>query len=410
MEATTALNVEWIKVSDLHPNPANPRLNDAAVGPVADSIRRFGWQQPIVAKPDGEIIAGHTRFRAAQKLGEKRIPVLRFTGSDLDAVAFGIADNKTATFSDWDEPALAKLLAHLQAEDAIEGVGFTDDEIEALKRAARGESEDLEDGGCIEPIENPVVTEGDLWILGGHRILCGDSTLSASWDRLLAGAEPTLCVTDPPYGVNYDASWRAEQFGGKGVKAGKVLNDDQADWSSVWAHVPSDVIYCWHAGVMASTVQLSLGSAGFEVRSQIIWRKTHMPISRGHYHWRHEPCWYAVRKGSTAHWIGDRKQSTVWELGLDKIEGAHSTPKPVEAMGRPMRNHNAKEVCDPFLGSGTTLIAAEQLDRTCFALELNPAYVEAAILRWEKLTGEEARREDSATLKILGREADHALS
>ncbi|MCP3918179.1 MAG: ParB N-terminal domain-containing protein, partial [bacterium] len=202
------LAVEWVMLDALHPTPANPRVNAAAVDPVASSIRRFGWQAPIVAKPNGEIVAGHTRFKAAQKLGLDTVPAFRFTGSDIDAVAFGIADNKTASIASWDEPALAKLLAQLQVEDALDGVGFSEQEVALLLRAQEDEVD--EDDGSGEVPEHPVSKAGDLWLLGDHRLLCGDSTDAACMVRLLAGERPRLMVTDPPYGVEYDPSWRNE--------------------------------------------------------------------------------------------------------------------------------------------------------------------------------------------------------
>ena len=196
MESNT-LTVEWVALAELYPNPANPRLNDAAVDPVADSLRRFGWQQPIVAKPSGEIVAGHTRLLAARKLDMDEVPVLRFGGSDLDAVAYNIADNRTHEKAAWDEPALAKLLAQLAEEDALDGVGFTDEEIALLLRAQEEETA-LEDDGAGEPPEHPVTQLGDFWLLGEHRLLCGDSTDASCMERLLAGECPRLMVTDPP--------------------------------------------------------------------------------------------------------------------------------------------------------------------------------------------------------------------
>jgi DNA modification methylase len=180
-------------------------------------------------------------------------------------------------------------------------------------------------------------------------------------------------------------------------RVGPVPNDDQADWRDAWALCPSDIVYCWHAGLQSAVTQEALKAAGFEIRAQIIWSKPHFPISQGHYHWRHEPCWYAVRKGGSAHWRGDRKQTTVWEMTLDpNVRGGHSTQKPVEAMERPIRNHQVESVFDPFLGSGTTLIAAERTDTTLFAMEIDPRYVDAAIVRWEHYTGQSAHREEAS--------------
>jgi len=199
-------------------------------------------------------------------------------------------------------------------------------------------------------------------------------------------------VTDPPYGVEYDPTWR-DDAAAKGLitpanrRRGQVKNDGRVDWAEAWALFPGAVVYCWHAGRHASTVQASLESAGFEIRAQIIWAKDRMAISRGHYHWQHEPCWYAVRRGQSAEWIGDRSQTTLWKIGVldvgDTDTKAHGTQKPLECMARPIRNHKG-DVYDPFLGSGTTMVAAERERRICYGMEIDPAYV-AVIL--ERLTG-----------------------
>ena len=228
-----------------------------------------------------------------------------------------------------------------------------------------------------------------------HRIACGDATDADTVAKLLDGAKPALMVTDPPYGVEYDPGWRQRL----GVsmnreKMGKVLNDDRADWREAWALFPGDVAYVWHAGLFASTVQQSLEAVGFVCRSQIIWAKDRFALSRGDYHWQHEPCWYAVRKGSVGHWNGDRAQGTVWNIKAREDGGhGHGTQKPLECMRRPILNNSApgQAVYEPFSGSGTTLIAAESSGRTCYAIELNPAYVDVAVIRWQTITGKSAR-------------------
>ncbi len=392
---TTELAIEWVGIDDVHPNLANPRVNDAAVEPVAASLRRFGWQQPIVAKDDGEVVAGHTRLRAAKELGMKHVPVFRFRGSDIDAVAFGIADNKTATFAEWEEPALLKLLTQLQAEDSLDGVGFSDDDVAMLMRSQEPEVED--DGGPGDVPENPVSRLGDLWLLGEHRVLCGDSTDAGCMERLLVGACPRLMVTDPPYGVEYDPSWRNEAGVSRTERTGAVANDDRVDWTAAWELFPGAVAYVWHAGKFCREVAANLHTAGFDIRAQIIWSKSRFALSRGNYHWQHEPCWYAVRSREKAHWVGDRKQSTVWDIPVtdDGDQTRHGTQKPLECMARPMRNHDAPVVLDPFLGSGSTLVAAHKLGRRCLGMELDPGYVDVVIERWERASGETAVLETS---------------
>jgi DNA modification methylase len=234
--------------------------------------------------------------------------------------------------------------------------------------------------------------------------LCGDATASGDATRLLGGQPlPLIMVTDPPYGVDLEPEWREEAgLNPRTRQGGKVANDDRIDWSEAWALFPGAVAYVWHAGIHAAEVALGLQSCGFQIRSQIVWVKQHFAISRGAYHWRHEPCWYAVRRGQTGHWRGDRTQSTVWEVSnLNPFGGeraaeneatGHGTQKPVEIMRRPILNHiRPGEACyDPFLGSGSTLIAAESTGRICYAMEIDPKYVDVAVLRWQRFSGRDA--------------------
>ena len=202
-------------------------------------------------------------------------------------------------------------------------------------------------------------------------------------------------VTDPPYGVNYDPAWRARIVDAAGRKAkaphalGRVANDDRADWRQAWALFPGDVAYVWHGALHGNEVRSSLEACRFAIRSQIVWDKGRLIISRGHYHWRHETAWYAVRRGRTARWTGDRRQTTVWLMPHRRSETGHGTQKPVIAMQRPMENHSrpGDAVYDPFVGSGTTIVAAEATGRICHAVEIDPAYVDMAVRRWEALTG-----------------------
>jgi DNA modification methylase len=200
---------------------------------------------------------------------------------------------------------------------------------------------------------------------GGHRLLCGDSTVATDVERVLDGAEPHLMVTDPPYGVSYDPNWRnkaarnSHGMGKRGIGAGAlglVLNDDRANWRDVWALFPGDVAYVWHGSLHVAETQASLEACNFSVRAQVIWAKNQLVIGRGHYHFQHEPCWYAVRNGTTGHWQGDRTQSTLWQIAKpQKSETGHSTQKPVECMKRPIENNSSpgQAVYEPFSGSGT---------------------------------------------------------
>jgi DNA modification methylase len=274
-------------------------------------------------------------------------------------------------------------------------VGFSDDELAAL---IVPQTAGLTDPDEVPPLPaDPVAVRGDVWLLGRHRLVCGDSTTVEDVDRALGGVKPHLMVTDPPYGVEYDPEWRAEAGVNKNRgKMGAVLNDDKSDWREAWALFPGEVVYVWHAGRHASSVQESLEAAEFEIRCQVIWAKDRFALSRGHYHWQHEPCWYAVRKGATGHWAGDRKQSTLWSIPARESGGVgHGTQKPVECMRRPIENNSSagQAVYEPFSGSGTTIIAAEMTGRACHAIELNPAYIDVAIKRWQDFTGQAATLE-----------------
>ncbi len=229
-------------------------------------------------------------------------------------------------------------------------------------------------------------------MLGRHRLLCEDSTDQQTVSRVLGSVKPTLLVTDQPFGVQYDPEWRKRAGVNNSNRMGKVRNDDRADWREAWALFPGDVAYVWHGALHASTVSASLESCGFEIRSQIVWAKPSLVMGRGHYHWQHEPCWYAVR--GTGHWNGDRKQSTLWHIENrnQDAETVHSTQKPVECMRRPIVNNSSpgQAVYEPFSGSGTTIIACEKEGRIALAIELEPTYVDVAVTRWQNFTGKQA--------------------
>jgi DNA modification methylase len=389
------MSVELRPLDAVRPYANNPRQNDDAVDAVAESIRRFGFRQPIVIDADGVIVAGHTRFRAAQRLGLATVPVHVATDLTPDEVrAYRLADNKTAELASWDDAMLSIEL------DALRGagidwtlLGFNEEEL--AKLLAPAGTEGLTDPDAVpEKPADPITKPGDLWLLGKHRLLCGDSTSATDVARLLDGAVPALMVTDPPYGVEYDPEWRMDAgLTGNTARMGKVMNDDRADWTEAWKLFLGDVAYVYHAGVFASTVQQSLERAGFAIRAQIIWAKDRLALSRGDYHWQHEPCWYAVREGGKGHRTDDRTQTTLWSIpARDDAGHGHGTQKPVECMERPVRNHLADTVYEPFAGSGTTVIACERTGRACIAMELDPGYCDVVVRRWEEFTGRKAER------------------
>lgn len=371
------------------------------------SIDRFTFTNPVLLRDNGiDIGAGHARVAAALLAPAlKTVPTRIIPGlTDDEWRAYIIADNQLAiTGSGWSEDLLRSELLDLRTSGFdISLTGFDSIELSNLFAPRTGETDPDE---VPPPPADPVSQLGDLWILGDHRLICGSSTDPSTVERLLNGAQPHLMVTDPPYGVEYDPNWRnsadrSTKIVGRKIGAtalGAVQNDDRADWREAWALFPGDVAYVWHAGLNGPVVGQSLIACGFEIRSQIIWNKSAHIIGRGDYHWKHEPCYYAVRKGKAGHFNrADRTQNTVWDISHKRSETGHSTQKPVECMRRPIENNSkpGDAVYEPFSGSGTTIIAAQMTSRRCYAVELNPAYVDLGVQRWMQFTGQEAFHED----------------
>ena len=390
--------------ANLVPYAGNARLHsDAQVAQIAASINEFGFNVPVLVDAKGSIVAGHGRVLAAQRLGMEQVPVIRLGHlTPAQVRAYRLADNQIALNSTWDESVLAAELRALAGDDFnLSLLGFDDSALQQLLAGTTTGATREADDDAPEPPANPVTRLGDTWLLGAHRLRCGDSTSAQDVAALLAAAKPHLMVTDPPYGVEYDADWRNKALRSNGAPTdgravGKVENDDQPDWRAAWALFAGDVAYVWHADRHARAVVESLEATEFEIRAQIIWAKQQFAIGRGHYHYQHEPCWYAVRKGGTGHWHGDRKQTTLWQIDKPhKSETGHSTQKPVECMQRPIENNSkpGDAVYEPFSGSGTTIIAGEITGRRVLAMELSPAYVDVAVRRWQEFTGRRATLE-----------------
>lgn len=418
------MDVIELPLGQIIPYARNPRRNEKAVAAVAASIAEFGWRQPIVVDENMVVLAGHTRLEAARQLGLETAPVHVARGlTEAQARAFRIMDNRSAQNAEWDEDLLGLELGDLlEAEFDLGLTGFTEDELNSLLNGLAGEGAGPQEGEdeIPETPEEPVSRPGDLWVLGNHRLLCGDSTVATDVERVLDGVKPLLMVTDPPYGVEYDPGWRNQAGAAKTRRTGKVLNDDRADWREAWALFPGDVAYVWHGALHASEVAESLETCGFAIRSQIIWAKDRLVLSRGDYHWQHEPCLYAVKKTGKGHWAGDRKQTTLWQIANkdQDADTVHGTQKPVECMRRPILNNSSpgQAVYEPFMGSGTTLIAAETTGRVCLGIELDPAYVDVAVERWQRFAGRQGALEgdgrsfDEVKAERLGDKADVAPS
>jgi DNA modification methylase len=444
MSATTLLTVEQVPIDALRPDPANPRrISDEELDSLERSIRQFGFVQPVLArKEDNTVIGGHQRLVAARRLGLANVPVTYLDISIEQARLLNLALNKIS--GSWDDQLLARLLADLQSSPSVDISlsGFGEDEIKDLLRSLetrekreRVESFDL-DQALEEARREPRSKVGDLWVLGDHRLLCGDATDPLAVARLLDGAEPKLLTTDPPYGVSYDASWRdgvynalgpAEKAymridgqpegedatgapgGVRGRRAGgrntSISGDTRADWSEAFELVPSlQVGYVWHAGVHAGEVAEGLERIGLEIVSQVIWDKGLFAMGRSWYHWSHEPCWVVRKKGAKVRFLGTRDQATIWRVPSPKmIMGGsaeprldHPTQKPLVLFETPIRNHlkPGEVLYEPFAGSGTALIAAERTGTCAYAMEIDPIYVEVALRRWERFAGQIAERID----------------
>lgn len=380
-----------IKTSDLIPDDKNFNKGSEFGKELIDkSFRKFGAGRSILLDKNNRIIAGNKSVENAAAIGIEDVQIVESDGKRIIAVKrmdidldspegreMALADNATAKANIVFD---AELIEAEVGEAVCEEWGIE-----------TGKQVDAQEDGYEVPddIKTDIVL-GDLFEIGEHRLLCGSSTEANAVAKLLNGKEPYLMVTDPPYGVNYDANWRNEADRADGRPIGaratmKVNNDDQSDWTEAWVLSPAKVAYVWHAGKFSATVQQSLEKSEFQMRSQIIWVKNNIVISRGDYHWKHEPCWYAVKKGNKGNWASDRKQTTVWEIDKPmKSETGHSTQKPVECMAKPIANHDG-DVYDPFLGSGTTMVAAHQLNRKCYGMELDPKYCQVIVDRMLKL-------------------------
>ena len=421
------LKIELRSIESLQPYFRNPRRNDDAVQQMVASIREYGFKIPLLVRSDGEVIDGHLRLKAASELQLQQVPVIlcdEWTPAQVKA--FRLLVNRSATWADWDDELVAMELADLQALDFdLSLTGFDSGEIDGFLFKDPGEGED--DAPPL-PVR-PVSRVGDLWLCGPHRVICGDSTDRQVVSRLVGDREPLLLVTDPPYGVELDTEWRdraglngcgpAEPSYMKqrtqGHRQTSISGDTRADWSEAFALVPSlQVGYVFHASAYTREVLDGLLGIGFVHHQQIIWDKGRTVLTRTHYWFQHEPCWYVRKKN--APWYGKAgENSTIWQSPSPKfIMGGsreekydHPTQKPVALMRRPILNHTqgGELVYDPFLGSGTTLAAAEATERVCYGVELDAQYADVVIQRWQGMAGKTARLEgDGRTFEAVAAE------
>ena len=391
------MNTERRKIAELKNDPANARKHSPRnLKAIRDSLDVFGQQKPIVIDSRGVVIAGNGTLEAARELGWDEIDVVITDLDPAHAQAFGIADNRTAELAEWDTDVLAQLLEGMDS-DLADILSIDDLELpDSIDGGEQGEG--LTDPDEVpEPPEEPITQTGDLWLLGEHRLLCGDSTSAEDVGRLMDGERAEMCFTDPPYGVNYEGGHLNKR------KREKIIADESASIYTKFLPIVMPVIdgpcYIWFAGSKAREVYNSVYKSGCEVHALIIWHKTNATYAamNAQYKQRHEPCLYFKPKGSTLRWRGKTTEATVWNQDRDGINDLHPTQKPVALALKAIGNHDAKNVLDCFSGSGSTLIAAEQLGRKCYGMEIDPKYCDVIVKRWEDFTGQTATRENERT-------------
>lgn len=397
------MKIETIPIKKLKPAAYNPRKKLKPTDPeyqeIKKSIEEFGLVDPIIwNKATGHIVGGHQRFEVLKEMGEKTIPVSIVNIKELKKEkALNVALNKIQ--GDWDMDLLSPLLDELKDSGELSLTGFDEDELGDLLPEIQKEGLTDDDQVPAKP-KKPKTKNGNHYALGKHRLLCGDATNPTHVNKLLGESNPQLMVTDPPYGVGYDPEWREGYDLGVGKRSkGKVKNDDRIDWSEAFGLFPGQIAYVWHASLHVRQVIESLEKLEFKLISHIQWVKQHFPISRGDYHWQHESCLYMVKEGKKHNWQGKRDQSTVWTIQNNNAFGGGgeekyglSTQKPTECMLRPILNNSKKGeiVYDPFLGTGTFIIACEKSNRIGYGLEIDPVYCDVIVQRFENFTGKKA--------------------
>jgi len=401
------LEINYRATGDLIPYVNNSRTHsEQQVQQVASSIKEFGFTNPILIDEDNGIIAGHGRLLAAQKLNLDEVPTITLEGlTEAQRKAYVIADNQLALNADWDIDALKVEVDRLTELDFdIDLLGFDDDFLSSLLEEEPAEG--LTDEDSVPDVEDdPVTVEGDVWILGNHRLMCGDSTSINAVDKLMAGNKADMVFTDPPYGVDY-----------------KGINNDSRDGledllrgafnSYILSSKDGASIYCFHSDRCADVFNLVFREF-FHFSSMIIWAKNSLTLSQTDYQSQHEPCLYGWMNNGSHSWYSDRKQTSVWNFDKERVTG-HTTPKPVGLVTKAINNSSKSGdlISDLFGGSGSTLIACEKTNRYCRMMELDPKYCDVIIKRWQGFTGQEAVMESTGDkfndMYINGRKADFA--
>ncbi len=406
-----------VPVDALVPYARNARTHsDAQVAQIAASITEFGWTNPILTDGDKGVIAGHGRLMAARKLSLKEVPVIELAHlTPEQKKAYILADNRLAENAGWDEELLKLELAELKAADFdLDLMGFTDKELEELLNGDESGGGLTEDDAIPEAPVDPVSRPGDLWILGNHRLLCGDSTILSDVERLMGGQLADMAFTDPPYNVDYGNSAKDKMRG----KDRRIMNDDLGEGFFQFLYdaclnlllVTKGACYVCMSSSELHTLQKAWIKAGGKWSTFIIWAKNTFTLGRADYQRQYEPILYGWKQGSDHFWCGDRDQSDIWNYNKPRVNDLHPTMKPVELVERAIKNSSKSRdiVLDLFGGSGTTLIASEKTGRQARLIELDPKFVDVIIKRWEDYTGQQAVREDDGVSFANAATSKHA--
>ena len=386
------MNVTMVETSSVFPHSENPRKNDAAVDVVAKSIQKFGFRQPIVVDRSMVVIAGHTRLKAAIRLGLKQIPV--YIASDMteeEAKAYRIADNQTATISEWDEDLLAKQIAELaNVSFDLSSLGFDGKELDRLLDIANPPAQS--DGECeIPPPKVPVCKKGDRWILGDHVLLCGDARSPEDVAKLMGEEKADMLLIDPPYGVAYVGKTEDQlEIQNDKLNAEELTRFLSSSFKAVEPQLKKgSAFYVWHADSIRYPFLCAFLECGWTVRQLLVWVKNVFTFGRQDYQWKHEPCFYGWIEGAPHTWLSGRNLSTVLEFNKPSKNDVHPTMKPVALFEHLIKNScNIKGiVLDVFCGSGTTVVACQNTNRKARVMELDPAYCDVIIERWKQATG-----------------------
>jgi len=381
------MQIQSMKIDEVKPYPNNPRNNDDGVEAVANSIKEFGWQQPIVVDKDNVIIVGHTRYKAAKKLGMDKVPVVVANNLSPEQVkAYRLADNKTGELTDWDMGLLDDELADI-ADIDMSDFGF---DLDLGDDEAKVQEDDFDE----EVPEEPKSKLGQIFKLGRHRLMCGDSTNPEMVKKLVGGVQCDLLLTDPPYNVGYEGKRKSKMT---------IKNDRQEDdefykflfnaFSAAKDNLKQgSSFYIWYASSEAANFNNAANNAGLSVREELIWEKNNLVMGRQDYQWKHEPCLYGWVEGGSHSWYSDRKQTTVMHFDKPQRADLHPTMKPVALFDYQIKNStkSGDVVLDLFGGSGTTIMACEQDGRNACVMEYDPKYVDVIIKRWEDFTGKKA--------------------